>query len=237
MAHTIMAAQGRTMRSTFTPPVNVKWAYDRAELWADGVVHVIGLVAALIWVVLLLGVAAPGAGMELAVGLGVYGGGLVAVKTTSAIYNMWPVSRVKWVLRRYDHAAIYLLIAGTYTPLLILLEDQGRATLLLVAVWLLALVGIILKIGLPGRFDRLSIALYLGIGWSGLAAGGAVYEALSGLTLALIAAGGIVYSVGVIFHLWKGLRFHNAIWHVFVLVGSALFYAAIWDATLRSLAA
>lgn len=225
------------MPSTFTPPASVRWTYDRAELWADGVVHVAGLVAALIGVALLMGVAAPGAETALAVALGIYAAGLVAVKAISALYNMWPVSRVKWVLRRFDHAAIYLLIAGTYTPFLVLLDDRGIATILLAVIWLIAVIGVALKIGLPGRLDRLSIVLYLGMGWSGLAAGGVVYQSLSATTLALIAAGGIVYTVGVIFHMWKGLRFHNAIWHVFVLAGSALFYAAIWDATLGSLAA
>ncbi len=228
---------GPNMDDTFTPPVSVDWSYDRAELWADGVVHVAGLAAALIGAVLLMGFAAPSAEPALIVALGIYAGGLVAVKTISALYNMWPVSRAKWVLRRYDHAAIYLLIAGTYTPFLILLEDHGSAALLLALVWLLAVIGIALKIVLPGRFDRLSIALYLGIGWSGLAVGGAVHDALSSLTLGLIVAGGIAYSAGVIFHLWRSLRFHNAIWHGFVLAGSALFYAAIWDATLGSLAA
>ena len=225
------------MPSTFTPPARVRWTYDRAELWADGVVHVAGLIAALIGVALLMGVAAPGAETALAVALGIYAAGLVAVKAISALYNMWPVSRVKWVLRRFDHAAIYLLIAGTYTPFLVLLDDRGIATILLAVIWLIAVIGVALKIGLPGRLDRLSIVLYLGMGWSGLAAGGVVYQSLSATTLALIAAGGIVYTVGVIFHMWKGLRFHNAIWHVFVLAGSALFYAAIWDATLGSLAA
>ena len=225
------------MRSTFTPPASVRWTYDRAELWADGVVHVAGLIAALIGVALLMGVAAPGAETALAVALGIYAAGLVAVKAISALYNMWPVSQVKWVLRRFDHAAIYLLIAGTYTPFLVLLDDRGVATILLAVIWLIAVIGVALKIGLPGRLDRLSIVLYLGMGWSGLAAGGVVYQSLSATTLALIAAGGIVYTVGVIFHMWKGLRFHNAIWHVFVLAGSALFYAAIWDATLGSLSA
>lgn len=225
------------MPSTFTPPASVRWTYDRAELWADGVVHVAGLIAALIGVALLMGVAAPGAETALAVALGIYAAGLVAVKAISALYNMWPVSQVKWVLRRFDHAAIYLLIAGTYTPFLVLLDDRGIATILLAVIWLIAVIGVALKIGLPGRLDRLSIVLYLGMGWSGLAAGGVVYQSLSATTLALIAAGGIVYTVGVIFHMWKGLRFHNAIWHVFVLAGSALFYAAIWDATLGSLSA
>jgi len=225
------------MTNAFTPPVSVRWDYDRAELWADGVVHVAGLVAALVGVVLLMGFAATGAETALVVALGIYAAGLIAVKAISALYNMWPVSRTKWVLRRFDHAAIYLLIAGTYTPFLTLLEDRVTAGILLVVIWLFALVGMALKIGLPGRFDRLSIALYLGMGWSGLAAGGAVQQSLPGLTLALIAAGGIVYSVGVIFHLWKALRFQNAIWHVFVLAGSALFYGAIWDATRHGLAA
>ncbi|MGY6644322.1 MAG: PAQR family membrane homeostasis protein TrhA [Salinarimonas sp.] len=221
----------------FTPPASVRWTYDRAELWADGAVHVVGLVAALIGVALLLGFAAPGAGTALAVALGIYAAGLVAVKAISALYNMWPVSQVKWVLRRFDHAAIYILIAGTYTPFLVLLDDRGIATILLAVIWLIAVIGVALKIGLPGRLDRLSIVLYLGMGWSGLAAGGVVYQSLSATTLALIAAGGIVYSTGVIFHLWKRLRFHNAIWHVFVLAGSALFYVAIWDTTLARVTA
>ncbi|KPQ08676.1 MAG: hemolysin III [Saliniramus fredricksonii] len=225
------------MRSAFTPPASVRWTHDRAELWADGAVHVAGLVAALIGVAFLMSVAAPGAETALAIALGIYAAGLVAVKAISALYNMWPASRVKWVLRRFDHAAIYLLIAGTYTPFLVLLDDRGSATILLAVIWLIAVIGGALKIGLPGRFDRLSIILYLGLGWSGLAAGGVVYQSLSATTLTLIAAGGIVYSTGVIFHLWKGLRFHNAIWHVFVLAGSALFYAAIWDATLARAAA
>jgi hemolysin III len=147
----------------------------------------------------------------------------------SATYNLWPVSRAKWVLRRFDHSAIYLLIAATYTPVIMELKDSVMAMVLLAGVWCVAIVGIVLKLALPGRFDRLSVGLYLAMGWSGIMLSGRVVATLPTFALCFVAAGGLLYSLGVIFHAWQRLRFQNAIWHCFVLLGAACHYTAVLD--------
>ncbi|HSP25364.1 MAG TPA: hemolysin III family protein [Saliniramus sp.] len=217
------------MHSPFKPPIAVKWQYDRAELIADAVVHVVGVIAAVIAVLALLALAAGSAsGIEMAA-LALYAFGLIAVKLISAVYNMWPITPFKWALRRFDHAAIYILIAGTYTPFLTQIESGPAFWALAGILWITAAIGVALKIWLPGRFDRLAIALYLGLGWSGMLAIEAVVEAVPTTSLWLIVIGGITYSLGVIFHVWESLRFHNAIWHVFVLAASGFLYWAVLD--------
>ncbi|KTS81512.1 DNA-binding protein, partial [Pantoea dispersa] len=164
----------------------------------------------------------------------VYVAGLLAMLTLSATYNLWPVSRAKWVLRRFDHSAIYLLIAATYTPFIVELKDSYFAIALLVGVWCVAIVGIWLKLRYPGRFDRLSVGLYLAMGWSGIMLYDRVVKALPAMALGFVLAGGILYSLGVIFHSWRRLRFQNAIWHGFVLLGAACHYTAVFDVVLAS---
>lgn len=212
----------------------VLWNYDRAELIADGVVHIVGicfgLVAATALIVLTSVYASP---FDVAV-VSVYVAGLLAMLVLSATYNLWPVSRAKWVLRRFDHSAIYLLIAATYTPFILELKDSYFAIALLLGVWCVAGVGIWLKLAYPGRFDRLSVGLYLAMGWSGIMLYDAVVKALPGTALGLVLAGGILYSLGVIFHSWRRLRFQNAIWHCFVLLGAACHYTAVLDLMLAN---
>ena len=210
----------------------VRWNYDRAELIADGVVHVLGIAAGLIAAIALIVVAAVYATRAEVISVSVYVAGLLAMLGLSATYNLWPVSRLKWVLRRFDHSAIYILIAATYTPFLAQMNDRFMATVLLTGVWSVAAIGIALKIFLPGRFDRLSIGLYLALGWSGLVAYDKLVASLPSSTLWFIAAGGLIYSLGVIFHAWERLRFQNAIWHSFVLLAAALHYTAVLDLVL-----
>ena len=157
----------------------------------------------------------------------IYAAGLVAMLGFSAAYNMWPVSPTKWVLRRFDHSAIYLLIAGTYTPFIAQLKISFASGGLLTGVWLTAGFGVVLKLVLPGRFDRVAVVLYLLLGWSGVMVYGSVIASLPSLTLWLLAAGGVLYSMGVIFHLWRSLRFQNAIWHIFVLLAAGCHYTAV----------
>jgi hemolysin III len=210
----------------------VRWNYDRAELIADGIVHGIGvfggLVAATVLVVLAAVYATP---VEIAA-VSVYVAGLLAMLVMSATYNLWPVSRAKWVLRRFDHSAIYVLIAATYTPFIIQVKDSIFAVVLLIGVWCVAVGGTVLKLVLPGRFDRVSVGLYLAMGWSGLMLYDAVVSALPAMALWLVVAGGALYSLGVIFHAWQRLRFQNAIWHCFVLLGAACHYTAVLDLVL-----
>jgi len=210
----------------------VRWNYDRAELIADGVVHGIGvlcgLVAATVLIVLTAIYATP---REMAV-VSVYVVGLLAMLVLSATYNLWPVSRAKWVLRRFDHSSIYVLIAATYTPFIAQMKDSIFAIALLIGVWCLAVFGILIKLLFPGRFDRLAVVLYLAMGWSGFMVYDSGMASLPTVTLWFIAAGGLLYSFGIIFHAWQRLRFQNAIWHCFVLMGAACHYTAVLDLVL-----
>jgi hemolysin III len=210
----------------------VRWNYDRAELIADGVVHVVGICFGMIAATVLIVLTAVYATALDVVAVSVYVAGLMAMLVLSATYNLWPVSRAKWVLRRFDHSAIYLLIAATYTPFIMEMKDSYFAIALLIGVWGAAIVGIALKLVLPGRFDRLAVGLYLAIGWSGIMLYDAVVKALPAMALGFIVAGGMLYSLGVIFHAWQRLRFQNAIWHCFVLLGAACHYTAILDMVL-----
>jgi hemolysin III len=164
----------------------------------------------------------------------IYVAGLLSMLGLSASYNLWPVSRTKWILRRFDHSAIYVLIAATYTPFIVELKDSIFAIVLLIGVWCVAIFGIVLKLCWPGRFDRLSIGLYLALGWSGLMLYHSVVTALPSMALGFVVAGGALYSLGVIFHAWRRLRFQNVIWHCFVLLGAACHYTAVLDLVLAS---
>jgi hemolysin III len=208
------------------------WNYDRAELIADGVVHIVGVCFGLVAATALIVLTAVYATAVDIAAVSVYVAGLLAMLVLSATYNLWPVSRAKWVLRRFDHSAIYLLIAATYTPFIMQLKDSTFAIALLIGVWCLAIVGIGLKIARPGRYDRLATGLYLAMGWSGMMLYDAVVEKLPTLTLGFTLAGGVLYTSGVIFHAWQRLRFQNAIWHGFVLLGAACHYTAILDMVL-----
>jgi hemolysin III len=206
------------------PPLT--WDYDRTETIADGVVHALGVLFAIAGAGALVALAVQSGSITRVTAVAIYLAGLVAMIGLSAAYNMWPVSPRKWWLRRFDHAAIYLLIAATYTAFILPLR-AAEPNALLAVIWLAALGGAALKLFLPQRLDRTAIALYLIMGWSGLFALGPIAAALTPATITLIFAGGALYSLGVIFHAWRGLRFQNAIWHGFVLAAAACHYAAV----------
>jgi hemolysin III len=145
----------------------------------------------------------------------------------SFAYNIWPRSPVKWVLRRLDHSAIFILISATYTPFLVAALPDPVVLGNLIGLWCVALFGIVLKCVWPGRFDKLTILLYLAMGWSGVALYSRLYDVLSLATLMLIIIGGVIYTTGVVFHLWERLRFQNAIWHGFVVTAAGVHYAAV----------
>jgi hemolysin III len=211
------------------PPAGLPWNYDRGEIIADGVIHAIGICSGLIGAIVIIFIASHSTKIVEITPVLIYAAGLVAMLGFSAAYNMWPVSRTKWILRRFDHSAIYLLIAGTYTPFIAQLKTSLAAGGLLMGVWLTAAFGVVLKLVLPGRFDGVAIVLYLLLGWSGVMAYGSLIASLPSLTFWLLVAGGVLYSVGVIFHLWRSLRFHNAIWHAFVLLAAVCHYTAVLE--------
>jgi hemolysin III len=210
----------------------IRWNYDRAELIADGVVHAIGICAGLVAATVLVVLTAIYASTVDIVVVSVYVAGLLSMLGVSASYNLWPVSPTKWVLRRFDHSAIYVLIAATYTPFIVALKQSILAYVVLTGVWCVAIFGIVLKLRWPGRFDRLSVGLYLALGWSGAMLYDQVTATVPTLALAFVLAGGVLYSLGVIFHSWRRLRFQNVIWHSFVLLGAGCHYTAVFNLVL-----
>ena len=167
-------------------------------------------------------------------GLVVYCIGLLAMVGCSALYHLSRNSHRKALFRRLDHVAIFLLIAGTYTPFA-LGEIRDRTGIgLLVFVWVVAACGIGLKLFKPIAIEKVSVAIYLALGWCGLAILGRLLSALSEDALVLLGAGGLFYTAGLLFHLPEKLRYQNAIWHGFVLAGAACHYAAILHGSLRT---
>lgn len=207
--------------------------YDFHETLADAVVHGIGVVAALVGVTVLIFHNTIWGTQAAQVATWIYGLGLVGSLGISFAYNMARPSRFKWIMRRMDHSAIFVLIAATYTPFL----QPGASgdpmiMALLVAIWIMAGVGVTLKCAFPGRYDRLAVLLYLAMGWSGILAIKPIATHLPTLSMVLIVVGGVIYSAGVIFHLWEKLRFQNAIWHAFVVTAAAIHYVAVLAAAV-----
>jgi hemolysin III len=157
----------------------------------------------------------------------VFGATLVMMYTASTLYHSIPLPRAKRVLRIIDHSTIYLLIAGTYTPFTLVTLHGVWGWSLFAFTWGLALVGVLFKLVATGRYERVSLLVYLLMGWCVLAAIKPLYHALPTGGLVLLAAGGLSYSGGVAFYSWESLRYHHAIWHVFVLAGSILQFFAI----------
>lgn len=205
---------------------------QRSERIADGYVHAIGVLGATIGAIVLLvhhaGLVSAGQLSALAI----YGGALMATFVASALYHMAPWHAKRPMLRRVDHAAIYLKIAGTYTPLVVMIGTTF-AYLILAIVWGLAAVGITLKLFFwrtPGRFGP---ALYLGMGWLSIFLIWSVWTVLPGQALALIAIGGLTYTVGVLFYK-STAPYTTAVWHGFVAVASACFWTAIMIGAMAS---
>lgn len=211
------------------PAENERRLYSLAELIADAVVHIMGLVVAVAAGSILLTFALMETAPELFPALLLYVSTLVVVLGVSLAYNMWPRSPVKRFLARLDQAAIFLFIAGSYTPFLAVLGGTSSGIVMMALVWGASLVGVALKLIVPERFGRVAIALYLAIGWSGVLVFQSLGQALPASTLWLLLAGGVTYSAGIIFHVWERLRFQNALWHVFVVAGASLHLWAVID--------
>lgn len=210
-------------------PLALTWHYTRREMFADGIIHGLGVILGIAGAVAIVATAlSVHLGFAARIAVLVYAAVLVSMLAVSATYNLYPVSPRKWLLRRADHALIYLMIAGTYTPLVALVGTGPTAYALLAFIWIVAGIGIAIKLFLPGRYDRVSIGLYLALGWSGLFAYESVIASLQPTALWLLGIGGILYSVGVVFHVWRRLPFQNAIWHAFVLAATACHYGTIW---------
>jgi hemolysin III len=201
--------------------------YSRAEIAADAAVHVAGIAFALVAGPVLIGLAWARGETAALVGASVYVASMLAMFGCSACYNLITLPSWTETLRRLDHAAIYLKIAGTYTPFAAMPLAAGPGKALLLGVWAVAGFGLLVKLLGLRRLDPFSIPLYLGLGWAMVWVWDDVSALLAGPTLRLLAVGGALYTLGVVFHLWRRLPFQNAIWHLHVLAATACMYAAV----------
>ena len=203
------------------------YPYTPAEKRADTVVHALGLLLAAIGGPALIAMAALRDEPAVVIAVAVYVASLMATVTLSAAYNLTRSDRWREPLRRLDHGAIYFKIAGTYTPFAALSLPWHVGGWLLAAVWAVAAAGVFVKLAGLRRLDVASVPLYLALGWAGVWVWADMTETISPPALALLGAGGVLYTVGVAFHLWRRLPFHNAIWHLHVLLASALMFTAV----------
>jgi hemolysin III len=201
-------------------------AYDRNEKLVDLAVHLIGGSAASAGALALL-LAAGGRGWAVVAPVAIYALTLVATFAASAAYNLGYETRLRVTLRRLDHSAIFAMIAGTYTPFTVRLAQGSAAVWSTAAVWSIAAAGIGLKLFSPALFERIGVALYLALGWAALVIVPDIAPRLTPLSLALLAAGGALYTIGVCFHVKERLRFHNAIWHVFVVAAASCHFVSV----------
>lgn len=203
--------------------------YTFGERIADGAVHAVGVIGGLTAAVILLVMAFPELPVPVSASLSVYAVAMVAMFGFSAAYNLIDVPAWSDRLRRFDQAAIFAKIAGTYTPLAFVKIGGLTGYGLLIGVWSVALFGIVGKLSSARPWKRTTILLYLALGWAGVLAIFAMLETIEPASLILLFSGGVLYSVGVIFHLWSRLPYQNAIWHLFVLVATAShFLAIVW---------
>jgi hemolysin III len=195
---------------------------------ANAISHGVGLVASLVALPILVAAAAMRGGVMLAVACSVFAGSLILLYAASTLYHAIPHPPTKQVLRLIDHTAIYLLIAGSYTPLALGVLRGAWGWSLLVAIWALALSGIVFKTTLGFRYPKISVVFYLVMGWLAVVAARPLYLHLPAAGIGWLVAGGLAYTGGVIFYRWDTMRYAHFIWHLFVMAGSACHFWAVY---------
>ena len=201
--------------------------YSLGEEIANSVTHGAGAVLAIAGLAVMAAFATLNGNAWHIVACSIFGAALIICYTTSTLYHSIQIERVKRVLRALDHSAIFLLIAGTYTPFMLVNLRGPWGWSLFGVIWGLAVAGIVLRLLLKGRLHGLVVALYIAMGWVVVVAVQPMLERVATGGLVLLAAGGVAYTVGVFFYKWRRLPYHHAIWHGFVLLGSALHFFAV----------
>ena len=202
-------------------------SFSLREEIAHSVTHGFGVLLSVAGLAVLVASASQHGTARDVVGGAVFGTSLVLLYTASTLYHSIPVSRARPVLRLLDHSSIYLLIAGTYTPIALRKLPAVTGGVLLTVLWTAALVGIVLTATLRQRFRAASMVLYVVMGWSALLVAGPLARAMGGAGMALIVAGGLAYTVGIAFYALRRVPYHHVIWHLCVLAGSILHYFAV----------
>ena len=200
--------------------------FPKNEL-ANVITHGLALLLSIIATPILIAVGAQNGSIVQVLGLGVFCFSMLMVYTSSTIFHSILDERLKHTFRIIDHISIYFLIAGTHTPLVLLYFNQPRGWFFLLGLWSLVLVGIIFKLFFTGRYEFFSISIYVAMGWSGFLFLPQMFEKMDSSSIYWLLAGGILYSVGIIFYVWKKIPYHHAIWHLFVIGGTTAHFIAI----------
>jgi len=204
-----------------------KKSWITGEELANSITHGAGLALSLAGLVMLIYLAAMRGTARHIVSCAIYGATLICVYASSTLYHVLPSPRAKRIFRIFDHAAIYLLIAGTYTPFLLINLRGAWGWSLFGVIWGLALAGILLKVWFVEHFAVLSTVIYIAMGWLAVIAAKPLLAAIPRGGVAWLLAGGIMYTAGIVFYASKRIRFGHVIWHVFVMAGSACHYVAV----------
>ena len=208
--------------------------YTVGEEIANSVTHGIGIVAAIAGLAVLTSFATLHGDRLNVFGCAVFGATLILLYTTSTLYHSIYAKQLKPLFRALDHSAIFLLIAGTYTPFMLGNLRGPWGWSLLAAIWTIGILGIVLRLFLRGRLHGLVVSLYIAMGWAVVVAIKPLLAHVASGGLLLLAGGGLAYTSGVVFYKWKSLPYNHAIWHGFVLLGSTLhFFAVLWYAIPR----
>ncbi|USD62251.1 hemolysin III family protein [Vibrio sp. SCSIO 43140] len=204
--------------------------YSLREEWANSVTHGIGVILSIIGLVMLLQRSlAAGADVMTITSMSLYGGSMITLFLASTLYHSIPNPSSKRWLKTFDHCAIFLLIAGSYTPFMLVSLRTPLAVGLMIVIWALAVIGIIMKLFFVYRFKRASLITYLVMGWLSLIVIYQLAKHLDPSGLILLAVGGAIYTLGVVFYANKRIPYNHAIWHLFVLGGAAChFFAVYW---------
>ena len=210
------------------PPDIIKKGYSLGEEIANSITHGLGALLSVAGLTLLVTYAALQGDVWRIVSFSIYGGSMILLFLMSTLYHSFQHEKVKRVFKMLDHCAIYLLIAGTYTPFLLVTLRGTLGWVMFALIWTLALAGISFKLVFQHRFKKLSVATYILMGWLALFVGHELTRILSSGGMAWLVAGGLAYTLGVIFYVRKSMPYSHAIWHVFVLAGSLCHYIAIF---------
>jgi hemolysin III len=197
------------------------------EEFTNTITHGFGLLLSIVGFVILVVLASVKGDFWYVLSSVLYGLSLVTLYAASTFYHSATLPKQKKILQIVDHCCIYVLIAGSYTPFTLVVLREGIGQKLFIFVWAFALIGISLKLIFGDRFPIISTLSYLLMGWIGIVAVQPLFAALGFAPIALVVAGGIAYSIGVIFFAWHSLKHHHAIWHIFVLAGSIFHFLAI----------
>ncbi|MEL6193619.1 MAG: hemolysin III family protein [Bacteroidota bacterium] len=197
---------------------------------ANSLTHGLGILLGIIAIPFLGAKAIISGNLSAIIGSGMFGFGFMMVFTFSTLYHSIVQPDIKKTFRILDHISIYFMIAGSYTPFILIYMPSKTGYIILAVQWILTLLGTIYKIFFTGKFKWFSTIVYLAMGWMIVLVIGPFVDSLPLLSLWLIVAGGLLYTVGVVFYKWYSLPYHHAIWHVFVLAASICHFVAVWVA-------